>query len=274
MQFKDRTGERYGALTVIGRAPSIKSRVRWSCRCDCGSTKTVSGNDLGSGNTTSCGCGLHRSKLRAVDLTGQRFGLLIAVERVRSRDHQDGIWLCRCDCGGERRTGVHLLTSGKTTNCGCKRRTHGHSYGSNGRKSPTYLSWSNMLARCTNPTNPAYDHYKKLGIVVWDGWRSFERFLADMGDRPEGTTLDRIDNDGNYEPGNCRWATKTRQANNRRTNLRLEYKGNAYSLADLARATGQSKETLRVRLVRPGGWSVAEAVETPTIPRHMRRAKR
>lgn len=147
-------------------------------------------------------------------------------------------------------------------------RTHGHT---DGRKmSPTYRSWANMVARCTQPSNPAFAHYHKRGISVCERWRgSFENFLADMGERPAGKTLDRFpNNDGDYEPGNCRWATKREQANNRFTNRRFVYRGVEYTLAELARTTGVSKEILRARLCRSElPWTVEGAVHTPRLTR-------
>ena len=91
---------------------------------------------------------------------------------------------------------------------------HGHAIG--GKPSPTYRSWTAMIARCTYPSQPQYESYGGRGISVCERWRSFDNFLADMGERPAGTTLDRIDNDGTYEPGNCRWATPTEQQTNKR----------------------------------------------------------
>jgi hypothetical protein len=130
-----------------------------------------------------------------------------------------------------------------------------------------------MIGRCTLPSVSGYAHYKKRGITVCERWRVFENFLADMGERPPGTTLDRWpNNDGNYEPGNCRWATKREQANNRITNILFTYEGRQYTLANLARYAGVDKELLRARLVRPGGWSVEGAIKTPVIPRHLRKA--
>jgi hypothetical protein len=131
-----------------------------------------------------------------------------------------------------------------------------------------------MISRCTQPSHPAFAYYQKRGITVCERWRKFENFLADMGERPGSAgeyTLDRIDNDRGYEPGNCRWATKREQANNRVTNLHFTYKGKQYTLAELSRETGVSKELLRSRLYRRGGWSVEGAVETPTTPRHLRK---
>lgn len=209
------------------------------------------------------------------EITGLRFGRLTVVRRAFSRPNQGIFWICVCDCGNETTARGAKLRNGSTVSCGCAKKRHGHAgNGQDVRPSATYSTWTNVIARCTQPSNPAYQHYKKRGITICERWRKFENFLEDMGERPEGTTLDRWpDNNGNYEPGNCRWATKQEQGNNRITNVRFTYRGNTFTLAELARATGASKETLRVRLVRPGGWSVEEAVETPTIPRHLRKAR-
>ena len=142
---------------------------------------------------------------------------------------------------------------------------HGHSF----PRTPTYISWQNMIARCTRPSNPAFKHYKMRGITVCDRWLTFENFLDDMGVRPDGNySIDRINNNGNYEPSNCRWATKVDQANNRITNNLFEYRGKTYTLANLVRETGVSKELLRSRLVRKRNkngrsWTVEEAVSEP-----------
>ena len=208
------------------------------------------------------------------NLLEQRFGRLTVTGRSFSRPNQGIFWRCCCDCGNETTVRGALLLNGGTISCGCAKARHGQS--GNGKDvlpTPTYMSWKMMISRCTQPSNPAFAHYKKRGIKFCTRWRSFENFFADMGERQSGTSLDRWpDNDGNYEPGNCRWATKREQANNRVTNLWFSYRGKDYTLADLARATGVQKETLRCRLVRPGGWSVKDAVETPTIPRQLRRA--
>jgi hypothetical protein len=114
------------------------------------------------------------------------------------------------------------LRSGDVRSCGClqreiiarRNRTHGHSV--RGAETPTYRSWKAMHTRCTNPNPSTWAHYGGRGIEICERWRSFESFLEDMGERPEGTSIDRIDVDGNYEPGNCRWATPTEQRANRR----------------------------------------------------------
>lgn len=275
MKLKNLVGQRFGALTVIERAPNrdrTRSRVEWACRCDCGKATAVVASSLTRGATTSCGCGVHRSEQRIDNLVGQRFGMLTVVSQADGRRSGLVLWLCQCDCGGSRITDGQALKWDRSTNCGCKRRTHGQS-SANGKRTPTYSSWQNMIARCTQPSNPAYEHYKKRGITVCERWLSFENFLADMGERPAGMTIDRFpNNDGNYEPNNCRWATKREQANNRSTNVTFDYHGKTYTLAELAREAGVEKDILRTRLIRQTGWTVEGALRTPTILRKNRRA--
>lgn len=207
--------------------------------------------------------------MRMRNLTGKRFGMLVAMRRVHLTEKMTG-WLCQCDCGQTWKGPTNVLTSGNTESCGCRRggATHGHMRG--GTPSQSYSSWKNMMSRCYQPSYPSYEHYQKLGITVCDRWRNgdgektaFECFLEDMGERPGETTLDRHpNNDGNYEPWNCRWATKREQANNRRTNKLFEYQGQMITFAELVRETGMDKELLRHRLLR-AGWTLEEALAAP-----------
>ena len=145
------------------------------------------------------------------DLTNQRFGKLIAVsfERKKRRTY----WTCQCDCGNTSLVYGPSLTAGLSTSCGCNRRTHGMT------GTPTKRSYDSMINRCYYPSQINYERYGGRGIIVCDRWRhSFENFLADMGERPKGTTLDRIKNSGNYEPDNCRWATRPQQDANKGPN--------------------------------------------------------
>jgi hypothetical protein len=144
----------------------------------------------------------------------------------RRGTRREAYWHCRCDCGTERVVREENLRGGRSQSCGCLhrelmaalRRTHGHSV----NPSPEYKSWEAMKDRCCNPNNTSYRHYGGRGITICEQWRnSFEAFYATVGPRPSSThSIDRINNDGNYEPGNVRWATRIQQANNKRKAIR------------------------------------------------------
>jgi hypothetical protein len=117
-------------------------------------------------------------------------------------------------------------------------------------KTPTYKSWVNMHTRCTNPSHENHERYKTAGITVCERWDSYDAFYEDMGERPEGMTLDRIDNDKGYEPGNCRWATPRQQSRNTRFNTMVTYKGKTQCIAAWAEELGLSRITISGRLFR------------------------
>lgn len=156
------------------------------------------------------------------DITGQRFGRLVAIRWTgKWNARRNRLWLCKCDCGNDHIMTPALLLSGKVKSCGCNRWTGRENYrhGYAGRKqSPIYYTWNNMLARCNNVNHTDYKNYGGRGIKVCERWHDFANFLADVGDRPRpDLMIDRIDNDGDYEPGNVRWATRSEQMKNRRT---------------------------------------------------------
>ena len=165
--------------------------------------------------------------MRAHELTGKRFTRLLVIKRLGNTKHGHTFWKCLCECGREHNVASGELLNGDTKSCGCLKReriarvTYKHGHAKRGRwGSPTYQSWLAMHNRCTNPKQINWPDYGGRGIRICERWRGehgFQNFFADMGHRPMGKTLDRIDVSKNYEPDNCRWATRVEQRSNQRT---------------------------------------------------------
>lgn len=149
------------------------------------------------------------------DLTGSRFHRLLVLEQAGRDGGGYVLWRCLCDCGQEKVTSSRLLRIGGVKSCGCWRRERFTRHGMSAH--PLYGTWTAIIDRCTNEKRDAYKNYGGRGIKICDEWRhDFPAFLEYVGERPEGCTLDRINNDGNYEPGNVRWANRKTQGSNKR----------------------------------------------------------
>lgn len=194
----------------------------------------------------------------AKDERGNVYGKLTVIEFTEIRG--EAMWLCRCECGNSSKVAGSDLRKGGTKSCGCLRASQGGGY-----KTPEYTTWKEMKRRCYNPRNSQYHLYGGRGITICDRWRTtFVNFLADMGKKPSPQhSIDRIDNDGNYEPANCRWATKMEQSHNSRKVRLITYNGETLCLREWARKVGITHRTLSVRLRR--GWTTERALTTPAI---------
>ena len=198
------------------------------------------------------------------DITGNTFGQWKALEYAGTNAKQTRMWRCICSCGTERLVKGIDLRHGRTKKCiRCRNRSnptkHGHT--SNKQWSGAFRSWLAMRARCEKPTDVNYRNYGGRGIRVCERWQSFEAFVEDMGDRPKGRTIDRMDVNGDYEPSNCRWATRLEQGFGRRDNQWLTHDGRTQRLIDWARELGLLPSSLCCRIRR--GWPLEKALSTP-----------
>lgn len=203
---------------------------------------------------------------KPIDLTGRRFGRL-TVLKFDKKVGLNSKWICRCDCGNEKSVFGNTLVVGSTKTCGCLKQElcrasatkhGGAAYG----KTKEYKVWSALKNRTLCRTSSAFENYGGRGITVAPEWiKSFEQFALDMGKSPPGTSLDRIDNNRGYEPGNCRWATPQQQNSNKRSNVVLEFQGRSQTLSQWAREVGFSVSCVCGRL--KAGWAVDRALTKP-----------
>ncbi|HSW35847.1 MAG TPA: hypothetical protein VLH18_04500 [Candidatus Limnocylindrales bacterium] len=195
---------------------------------------------------------------------GDVFGRLTIVEELEKKNHNRQ-FLCKCECGAKTTVDSSKLISKNTQSCGClkreimanKNRTHGKS------KTPLYSVWNSMKGRCYNPSDAGFRDYGGRGITVCGEWQEFEPFMewALKSGYRKGLTIERVDNNGNYEPQNCKWIPRSEQSANRRTNRYLKFRGNLKTMAQWSRDLGINYDTLKDRL--NNGWPVERALTVP-----------
>lgn len=205
---------------------------------------------------------------RMIDVTGHVFGRLTVIGYSHKEGYGKHAWLCECQCGNRVTKITDYLRAGKSRSCGCwevenlkrgTRTTHGCA--KRGKMTRTYRAWASMMRRCLTPSSSAWDKYGARGITVHPDWRTFEGFVAAMGECPAGLTLERLNVNGDYEPGNCVWATLSRQARNKRNTKWVTYLGRTQCLADWADELKLNYGVVASRLRR--GWSTESAFLTP-----------
>lgn len=198
------------------------------------------------------------------NLTGHRFGRLLVLSESGRDKHKQILWKCLCDCGAEKTvTGSNLR--GKTRSCGCLKaeidparlRTHGKS----GTKE--HKIWKGMISRCAITTATGYKNYGGRGVKVCERWHDFSAFFTDMGECGQGMSIDRIDVNGNYEPGNCCWSTKKDQARNTRRSTRITHNGETLTIVEWSERVSIGESTIRRRLKL--GWPVMDALEVRPV---------
>ena len=236
-------GQRFGRLSVTEYVVGTKRIcARAVCQCDCGVIKIASVQDLKSGHTRSCGClrvellksckernikcGKIRTEAAKKNIIGQRFGRLLVTDYMPGAGKISRTLVCKCDCGNTTIVNPGDLKDGKTKSCGClraeKMRESATTHSMVGTSE--YTAWGNMKRRCYNEKGKRYKDYGGRGITICASWLDqeygFLNFFRDMGKKPSSKhSIDRIDNDGNYEPSNCRWSTMKDQNNNRRKRI-------------------------------------------------------
>ena len=256
-------GMMFGRLVVQEKVYGVKKgKAVFRCKCDCGQEKYITKSHLMNGDTKSCGCLKNKiaSKVHLKDLTGKRFGKLTVIKRAKNKifgKRQKVAWKCKCDCGNEVIVTGENLNSGTTKSCGCAR---GEKHKM--RWTRLYRIYTNIKTRCKNHNSPSYKIYGKRGVGICKEWdKSFTAFMewALQNGYNEKLSIDRIDNNGDYCPNNCRWATMEVQANNKRNNVYYTYNGEIHTIAEWSRIMPINKKIVYQRLER--GKSVKDVFD-------------
>lgn len=270
---KDLLGQRFGKLLVTKALGSNKDQSRiWECKCDCGNTLTATTVSLTHGKN-HCGCVKYIPKT-FVDLTGKTFGRLKVIKFAYKKSDRN-FWECICSCGKTVFATSTCLTRGHTKSCGCLQRDWAKNHKKHGyaHKLSLYHIWKSMKERCNNQKDKSYKNYGGRGIKVCDEWQNdylnFHNWAFENGyieeKLPNGKnklTLDRIDNNGNYEPTNCRWITNAKQARNKRNNVIVEYNGEKVNLRNLCDNLNVKYSVVYNRIFL-SNWTLEKAISTP-----------
>lgn len=260
------SGQQYERLTVIEHVGPKK----WHCRCACGNEIVTCSSSLLKGHTRSCGC--LRREIQGqckVDLRGQRFERLVAVQEVDRSASLTRRWECLCDCGQTKVVNQSDLRNGNTRSCGCLQQEHRSTVSRFSKTThqlsshPLFSTWRNMIQRCDNVNDESFKNYGGRGITVCERWYQIENFIADMGERPfQGAQIERKNNNGNYCPENCTWANRNTQARNKRNTRKAIFGNQERVLVELAEERGLPMRVVRQRIDRYG-WTVERALTTP-----------
>lgn len=249
-RIKNIIGKKYGKLLVVSydeEKSKDKGRPFWNCICDCGNTKIVRGSNLKRGSVTTCG------NCPRTDYTNMRFGRWTVLSPSRKSNKKS--WICVCDCGNKRNVHEDTLISGRSLSCGCLQReeTKNRLTTHNLSKTRLYRIYYGIKQRCFNVKDKRYKDYGGRGITICDEWlNDFVKFYewSIQNGYDENLTIDRIDNDGNYEPSNCRWATKEEQDYNKRTSIFFEFFGTRKCLKEWTNLMGWNYDKYYARFIR------------------------
>lgn len=248
-KVKDLTGQRFGkliAIKIVGK--SEDNRMLWLCKCDCGNEIIVKSATLLKGERITCGCS--RTVIR--DLIGKKFGKLTVIKRVENDKGRNAQWLCKCECGNETLVRTERLKSGNTKSCGCLRGNI-NSSGRGWRRTRLYKILMAMKARCYNKNHKSFKDYGGRGIKICDEWLndyvSFFNWSIENGYN-DTLTIDRINNDSNYEPENCRWVPMKVQNRNKSNCHFITYENETHCLTEWSEILGIPIHKITYRLKR------------------------
>lgn len=259
-KFIDLKGQRFGKWTVLKRVKNDKNgNSKFLCKCDCGTLKEVLSSSLKNKTSTNCGCLRYE---QCQDIIGKRYGNLIVIKKIKKSKRND--FLCKCDCGTKKVICKSSLINGFTKSCGCliKKGKENIFYKHGLTNTRIYNIYFSIKKRCYQSKDISYKNYGGRGIKVCDEWLNkengfinFYNWAMQNGYRDD-LSIDRIDNNGNYEPNNCRWTTKTFQNNNKRNNININFNEETHTLKEWSEILNLNYKTIFKRY--KNGYSIED----------------